>query len=66
MDPILANITKLLEDLSTRMNNVKQELKSNGECKTAENTSENGSRPENYPSRNNVQNKSWWNEFKEH
>ena len=55
MDPILVNVTKLLKDLSTRMNYVEQELKSNREREPVENTSENGSRPENRTSRNNVQ-----------
>jgi len=55
MDLNLANITKLLKDLSSRLSNVKQELKSDRECETGENTSENGPCLENRTSRNNVQ-----------
>ena len=53
MDSTLANIIKLLEDLTTRMSKVEQELESNRGCETYENTSENGFRPENRMSRNN-------------
>ena len=61
MDPNIASIAKLLEDLSTRFGNVKQKLKSNMERldrierETIENVSENGPRPENHTPMHNVQ-----------
>ena len=54
-------LQKLLKDLSTRFDNVKQELRSNRKCvdrikrETTENVSENGPRPENHTPRYNVQ-----------
>ena len=49
--------SQLLKDSSARLSNVnvEQELKSNRERETGENTSENGPRLKNRPSRNNVQ-----------
>jgi len=55
MDSTLANITKLPEDLTARMSKIEQELNSNRERETRENTNENGPRLENHTSRNNVQ-----------
>ena len=55
MDLNIVNITKLLEDLSARLSNVKQELKSNRAREMVENVSENGPRTENRTFRNNVQ-----------
>ena len=55
IDPNFASITKLLKDLSARLSNVKQELKSNKERETAENVSENGPGTENRTFKNNVQ-----------
>ena len=55
VDPNIANIIKLLEDLSAWLSNVEEELKSNTEHETAENVSENGPCNENHTSRNNVQ-----------
>jgi len=54
-DSTFANITKLLEDLTARMSKVEQELESNRERETRENTSENGPRLENHTFRNTVQ-----------
>jgi len=54
-DSNIANITKLLEDLSARLSNVEQELKSNREREMAGNVSGNGPRTENHTSKNNVQ-----------
>ena len=60
MDPNITSIAKLLEDLSTRFSNVKQELRNNRECldriecETTENVSENGPRRENHTPRYNV------------
>ena len=61
MDPNIASMTKLLEDLSTGFDNAEQELRSNRERldrlerETIENVSENGPRPENGTPRYNVQ-----------
>jgi len=61
MDPNIASIAKLLEELFTRFDNVKQELRSNREHlnrikrETTENISENGPRPENHTPKYNVQ-----------
>ena len=61
MDPNIASITKLIEDLSNWFGNVEQELRSNKEHldrlerETIENVSENESRPKNCTPSYNVQ-----------
>ena len=55
MNSNIANIIKLLEDLSARLSNIEKELKSNKERETAENVNDNGPRTENRTSRNNIQ-----------
>jgi len=44
MESSLANITKLLENLTTRMNDVEQELRNTRERETTDNISDNGPR----------------------
>jgi len=46
METSLANITKLLENLTTRMNDVEQEVRNTRNRETTDNISDNGPRPE--------------------
>jgi len=56
MEFSLANITKLLENLTTRMNDVEQEVRNTKNRETTDNISDNGPRPEPHQPRINDQN----------
>jgi len=55
MDLALAHITKLLEDLTTRLTNVEQELRNTREREATDNVSDNGPRSGPRHCRNNDQ-----------